>query len=121
MGSNWAGCFLEAVIFVDGDRKGVIRLPEGRRGWGWRRFVDELCSLVAQLAAKDLLVVVNAGVDCSLSSNANVIAVPLGGMKSSCMEALVLELRRWLSMGGGACLMEVLRSLTMGVSCQDEG
>ena len=35
MGSNRAGCFLEAAIFVDGDRKGLINLPEGRRDWGW--------------------------------------------------------------------------------------
>jgi hypothetical protein len=32
IGSNKAGCFLEAAVFVEGDRKGVIRLPEGRRG-----------------------------------------------------------------------------------------
>ena len=41
-GSNKVGCFLEAAVFVEGDRKGVIRLPEGRRGWGLQRFVDEL-------------------------------------------------------------------------------
>jgi hypothetical protein len=35
MGSNKAGCFLEAAIFVEGGRKGVINLPEGRGGWGW--------------------------------------------------------------------------------------
>jgi hypothetical protein len=34
MGSNIAGYFLEAAVFVEGARKGVIRLPEGRRGWG---------------------------------------------------------------------------------------
>jgi hypothetical protein len=42
MGSNRAGCFLEVAIFVEGGWKGVIRLPEGHRGWGWRRFMDEL-------------------------------------------------------------------------------
>ena len=35
MGSNRAGCFLEAAVFVEGGRKWVIRLPEGREGWGW--------------------------------------------------------------------------------------
>ena len=34
MGSNKAGYFLEAAVFVEGARKGVIRLPEGRGGWG---------------------------------------------------------------------------------------
>jgi hypothetical protein len=54
IGSNKAGCFLEAAVFVEGDRKGVIRLPEGRRGWGWQRFVDELRGLLAQLIAKEV-------------------------------------------------------------------
>ena len=40
--SNKAGCFLEVAIFVEGGRKGVIRLLEGHGGWGWQRFVDEL-------------------------------------------------------------------------------
>jgi predicted Ser/Thr protein kinase len=31
-GSNKARCFLEVVVFVDGGRKGVLRLPEGRGG-----------------------------------------------------------------------------------------
>jgi hypothetical protein len=35
MSRNRAGCFLEAAVFVKGGRKGVIRLPEGRGGWGW--------------------------------------------------------------------------------------
>ena len=51
--SNKAGCFLEEAIFVEGGRRGVIRLPEGRGGWGWRRFVDELQHLLALLVAKD--------------------------------------------------------------------
>jgi hypothetical protein len=33
MGSNQAGCFLEVAVFVEGGRKGVIRLPEGHGGW----------------------------------------------------------------------------------------
>jgi hypothetical protein len=52
LGSNKAGCFLEVAVFVEGGRKGVIRIPEGRGGWGWQRFVDELRSLVAQLAER---------------------------------------------------------------------
>ena len=49
MGSNKAGWFLEVAVFVEGGRKGVIRIPEGRKGWGWQRFVDELRLMVAQL------------------------------------------------------------------------
>jgi hypothetical protein len=35
LGCNKAGCFLEVAVFVEGSRKGVIRIPEGRGGWGW--------------------------------------------------------------------------------------
>ena len=51
------------AVFVEGGRKGVIKLPEGCRGWGWQRFVDELQILVAHLVEKALPVVpiVNAG------------------------------------------------------------
>jgi hypothetical protein len=34
MGNNKAGWFLEVAVFVEGGRKGVIRLPEGCGGWG---------------------------------------------------------------------------------------
>jgi hypothetical protein len=34
LGSNKAGCFLEVAVFVEGGRKGVIRIPEGRRWLG---------------------------------------------------------------------------------------
>jgi predicted Ser/Thr protein kinase len=34
MGSNKAGRFLEVAVFVEGGRKGVIRLLEGHGGWG---------------------------------------------------------------------------------------
>ena len=32
LGSNKAGCFLEVAVFVEGGRKGVIRIPEGHGG-----------------------------------------------------------------------------------------
>jgi hypothetical protein len=41
-GCNKAGRFLEVAVEVDGGRKGTIWLPEGRKGWGWRRFVSEM-------------------------------------------------------------------------------
>jgi hypothetical protein len=111
MGSNRAGCFLEAVVLVEGKRKGVIRLPEGRRGWGWQRFVEELCPLT--LDAKVLPEVGQASVDGSPPSYAKVLAVPVGGMKSFCTEALASDLGRWLPKGGGAYLTEVLRGLAL--------
>ena len=64
-GSNKAGCFLEVAIFFEGGQKGVIRLPEGRGGWVWRSFVDELWHLLVPFVAKDspTIPVVISGVD----------------------------------------------------------
>jgi hypothetical protein len=56
LGSNKAGCFLEVAVFIEGSQKGVIRIPEGRGGWGWQRFVDGLRVLVAQLVERALSV-----------------------------------------------------------------
>jgi hypothetical protein len=41
-GGNKARRFLQAGIYVEGGQKGVIWIPEGRNGRGWRRFVEEL-------------------------------------------------------------------------------
>jgi hypothetical protein len=46
-GDNKAGRFLEVAVFAEGGRKGGLWLPEGRDGRGWRRFADELRSLLA--------------------------------------------------------------------------
>jgi hypothetical protein len=46
LGSNKAGCFLEVAVFIEGGRKGVIRILKDCGGWGWQRFVDKLRSLV---------------------------------------------------------------------------
>jgi hypothetical protein len=82
--------------------------------------MDELCLLIAQLVVKVLLAVpaVNAEVVGSPPSFADVLVVAPGGLKSYFVEALVLvegssDLGRCLPMGGGACLMEALRSLVM--------
>ena len=48
---NTAGGFLEVVACVDDNRKGIIWIPEARSGWGWRRFVAELRSLLAVLVS----------------------------------------------------------------------
>jgi hypothetical protein len=120
MGNNKAGYFLETAVFVEGARKGTIRIPEGRGGWGWQRFVDELCLLNAQLSVKapPTVPVPSAGVVGSQPTFAEVLAAPPGGALSSCVEAQAsLEassgLGRELSMGGGSCLMEALRTLAM--------
>jgi hypothetical protein len=87
MGSNKAGCFLEVAVFVEGGQKGVIRLPEGRGGWGWQRFVDELRLMVAQLVEKELPVVpaVNVG---EVGSEPSLVD-PAGN--ASCTKSSVLE------------------------------
>jgi hypothetical protein len=45
-GGNKAGRFLEVSFLTVGGRKGVIWLPEGRFGNGWRRFAGELRRLL---------------------------------------------------------------------------
>jgi hypothetical protein len=45
-GVNKAGRYLEVSFLAVGGRKGVIWLPEGRLGWGWRRFAGELRRLL---------------------------------------------------------------------------
>jgi hypothetical protein len=45
-GGNKAGRFLEVSFLAVGGRKGVIWLPEGRFGNGWRRFAGELRRLL---------------------------------------------------------------------------
>jgi hypothetical protein len=120
MGSNKAGYFLEAAVFVEGNQKGVIRLPEGRGGWGWQRFVDELHLLMAQLATKvsPAVPVVNTGVVGSPPTFADVLVAPPGGLKSSFVEAqapmeVSSGLGSVLPMGGGSFLTEALRSLAV--------
>ena len=45
-GANKGGRFLEVSIYAEGGRKGVLWIPEGRFGQGWRFFLDELCLMV---------------------------------------------------------------------------
>ena len=120
MGSNKAGCFLEAAVFVEGGWKGAIRLPEGHGGWGWQRFIEELRLLIAQLVVKVLpaVPVVNVEVVGSPPSYADVLVVAPGGLKLSFVEALALgevcfDGGRCLLMGGGDCLMEAMRILAI--------
>jgi hypothetical protein len=39
-------------IYVEGGRKGVLWIPEGRSGRGWRRFAEELCLMVIPAVGK---------------------------------------------------------------------
>jgi hypothetical protein len=41
-GSNQAGRFLEVAVFGLGGRKWFILIPEGRGGWGWIKFSDDM-------------------------------------------------------------------------------
>ena len=41
-GANKAGRFLEVPVYSEGGCKGVLWLPGGRFGRGWRRFAGEL-------------------------------------------------------------------------------
>ena len=45
-GGNKLGRFVQG-IFIEGGRKGVIWIPEGRNGRGWRRFAGELRLLIS--------------------------------------------------------------------------
>jgi hypothetical protein len=41
-GSNKAGRYLEVSVYAEGGRKGVLWIPVGRFGQGWRWFAGEL-------------------------------------------------------------------------------
>jgi hypothetical protein len=69
--------------------------------------------LTAHLDAKVLPAVACVGEEGSQPSFAEVLAAPLGGMKSPGVEGLAFILGSWILMGGGAGLTEVLRSLAM--------
>jgi hypothetical protein len=111
-GSNKAGCFLEVVVFVEGGRKGVIRLPEGRCGWGWRSFVDELRQLLVLFVAKKspTVPVATPGVDGTPPSRsyASTLAASLGGLNRGGALEICSEQGRSFSLSGGASLLEAL-------------
>jgi len=50
-GCNQAGRFMEAASFGMGGRKGFILIPEGRGGWGWIKFSDELRKAAVSFSA----------------------------------------------------------------------
>jgi hypothetical protein len=71
-GANKAGRFLEVSIYVEGGRKGVLWIPEGRSGRGWRRFAEEL----------RLMVVPAVGKIGSEAVQARSLSMPIGGADS---------------------------------------
>jgi hypothetical protein len=50
--SNQGGRFLEVAVFGLGGRKGLILILEGRGGWGWLKFSEELRKVAVCLSAK---------------------------------------------------------------------
>jgi hypothetical protein len=60
-GGNKNGQFVEAATYGVGERRGFLLVPEGRRGWGWLKFVGEL-----QKAREFLVATVGCGFGSSL-------------------------------------------------------
>jgi hypothetical protein len=110
MESNKAGRFLEVAVFVKGGRKGVIRLPEGRGGWGWQCFLDKLRILVANLVEK-ALPMVHADIDGEVGCAANAGVVGC----ASCSKSSVMDVQAHMSILGSSLwpspdgMMEALR------------
>jgi hypothetical protein len=42
IGGNNNGRFVEAAVYGVGVQRGFLRIPEGRGGWGWLKFISEL-------------------------------------------------------------------------------
>lgn len=56
-GGNVAGRFIEVAAYDLGGLRGIIYIPEGRNGWGWRRFLAELGKVrdfLIESAGKDM-------------------------------------------------------------------
>jgi hypothetical protein len=83
-GGNKAGRFLEVSFLAVGGRKGVIWLPEGRFGNGWRRFAGEL----RRLLEAQRLAVGSEGVGDSLAKVVSGPSAPGVDLKRSYKQAL---------------------------------
>jgi hypothetical protein len=70
LGGNTNGRFVEATVYGLGGQRGFLRIPEGRGGWGWLKFVGEL-----RKAKDSLVAVVGCGFDFSS------LAEKVGGKK----------------------------------------
>lgn len=61
LGGNINGRFVEVAVYGLGGQRGLLRIPEGRGGWGWLKFVGEL-----RKAKDSLVAVAGRGFDFSL-------------------------------------------------------
>lgn len=88
-GENKAGRYLETTVYGLGGRKGFILIPEGRRGWGWRKFSGELRLVSASLSA-----LVDRGIisfDASVKQNRPSYAAVLRSALVSVAKELIFE------------------------------
>jgi hypothetical protein len=78
-GENKAGRFLEAAAYGLGGRRGLILIPEGRGGWGWRKFSSELRIVSVSLSA---------GCGLGLSASNKKDGKVEGAKLSTCLDSL---------------------------------
>jgi len=91
-GENKVGRYLEAAIYGLGGRKGFILIPEGCRGWGWRKFSGELRLVFASLSAS-----VDRGIissDASVKQKGSSYATVLRSASDSVAKELPFECGR---------------------------
>jgi len=86
-GGNKTGSYQEVVAYVEGDRKGVIWLAEGREGWGWSRVVGELQKMLTFLGSKARSLVSEASTSEGIQKG-GVSSSHLGGASPSFAEVV---------------------------------
>lgn len=95
---NRFGWYLEVIQYVVGGPRGLIVIPEGREGRGWRSFAAELRKVVAFF-------------EFSLSTGSRVLfpCQPAGGSKSTDVGgSFSVSMGKELMLGGGKTYAEVL-------------
>jgi hypothetical protein len=103
-GNNKAGRYLEVAIYAEGGWKGIIWLPDGHGGWGWRWFVVELHKMLVPFQAKSRFL---GSVEISLAGK----QVGLGAKASSSGCSFTEVVRATTS---SAAAFGVLKTLTLG-------
>jgi hypothetical protein len=129
-GHNKAGRFLEVAIEIEGGRIGSIWLPEGKKGWGWHRFVGEMRRMLELQRGKigptnddfpslpGKQVKVNATATYGFHSRqsfANLLRPTVGGVKrlSSCLLDLFTVSKRYEAELGRVRLRSTMYCYTM--------
>jgi hypothetical protein len=51
IGGNTNGRFVEVAVYGVGVQRGFLRIPEGRGGWGWLKFISELHKAIEVLGS----------------------------------------------------------------------